>query len=95
MKPSKLQLPEEVRARIRSPQAPLRPARHVGEAARRAEIVEHCRAARQQIAQIFIDMEHWNEHVRRPEDERIDPDPDGDLRAIADFYDRILKNDTQ
>lgn len=91
----KLQLDDEVRRRIHGAQEPLRPARNHSELARRESIVESIRAARQEIAQIFIDTEYWNAHVRREHEQPIDPDPAGDLMALAAFYDRILKNDTQ
>lgn len=86
---------DEVRRRIRESQEPLRPARHPAEVRQREILVERFRAARQEIAQIFIDCEYWNTQVRQPHEPPIDPDPDGDLRLLAARYDRILKNDTQ
>jgi hypothetical protein len=90
-----LKLDDEVRRRIRGPQEPLRPARTPAAAHQRAMIVEKVRKARQEIAQIFLDCEHWNTQVRQPQESPIDPDPEGDLRLLAAFYDRLLKNDTQ
>lgn len=92
---TRLRLDDEVRRRINSEQAPLQPARHLAAAIQRAVLVDKVREARQQIAQIFNDCEHWNTHVRKPDEQPIDPDPDGDLQCLAAFYDRILKNDTQ
>lgn len=88
-------LSDEFRERIDAVTEPLRPAQHPGEAARRARIVENMREARQEIAQIFIDVEHWNTHVRKPHENLIEADPHGDLKRVADFYDRILKRETQ
>ncbi len=90
-----MKLDDEVRRRIGSAQEPLQPARHPAMVKRREELVENVRAARQEIAQIFIDIEHWNTSVRKPHEALVDPDPDGDLGLLAAFYDRILKHDTQ
>jgi hypothetical protein len=90
-----LKLDNEVRRRINGNQEPLQPARHPAAARQRALLVEKVRKARQEIAQIFRDCEHWNAQVRQPHERPIDPDPDGDLGLLAAFYDRILKNDTQ
>ncbi len=90
-----LDLADEVRQRIEGPQEPLQPARHPAAAVQRAALVEKVRAARQEIAQIFIDIATWNRCVRKPDEALVDPDPDGDLQRLATFYDRILKNDTQ
>lgn len=90
-----MKLDDEVRQRIESYLEPLKPAAHPGAVAQRARLVESVRSARQDIAQIFIDCEHWNAHVRKPDERPIDPDPGGDLKTLADFYDRMLKNDVQ
>jgi hypothetical protein len=90
-----MKLDDEVRRRIASDQAPLQPARHPAMVERRAQLVEKVLAARQEIAQLFLDVSRWNNSVRKPGEEPIDPDPDGDLRLLLDFYDRILKNDVQ
>lgn len=90
-----VKLDPEVKRRINSAQEPLQPARHLGAVARRAELVEKVLSARQEIEQIFIDVAHWNDTVRKPNEAPVDPDPNGDLRDLANFYDRILKNDVQ
>ncbi len=90
-----MELDDEVRQRIRGAQAPLEPARHLGAVAQRARLVEKVRHARQDIAQMFLDYEHWNTQVRQPHEPPVDPDPDGDLRLLAAFYDRLLANDVQ
>ena len=56
----------------------------------RAAIVDKARNIREGIAQIFADAEHWN-RVNVPwKGLAIDPDPDGQLRSIADGIDRML-----
>ena len=72
----------------------VRPAETLAEAASRRALLERTRAARQEIEQLFLDCEYWNEHVRQPHEALIDADPDGLLRKLADHYDRILKHDT-
>jgi hypothetical protein len=89
-----VRLPDDVRRRLDAHQEPLQPARHPAAAVVRARLVERVREARQRIAQFFLDVAHWNAHVRKPGEAPIDPDPDGDLALIAAHYDRILKNDT-
>ena len=55
------------------------------------DLIERTIMARQEIAQLFLDVEHWN-CVRKPDEQPIDPDPDGDLRRIAAEYDDFLKS---
>lgn len=43
---------------------------------------------RLEIEQTFIDTAHWNDQVRRPDEDPIDPDPDGQLRKLAETLDR-------
>lgn len=59
----------------------------------RAQIVANARVLRAEIEQIFIDLSHWNDSVRKPGEEPVDPDPDGKLRRIADVIDRMLANE--
>ena len=88
-------LDDQMRRRLEGNLEPLRPATHPAAAQQRARIVDSMRHARQEIAQIFIDSEYWNTHVRQPHEPLLDPDPNGDLRLLCDFYDRALKHDTQ
>lgn len=56
----------------------------------RAAIVARARELRGRIAQTFADAEHWN-RVNVPwKGPAIDPDPDGQLKRIADSLDRML-----
>ena len=56
----------------------------------RAEIVSRARQMRRNIAQIFDDAAHWNSQHVPWKGKPIDPDPDGQLRRIADGLDRML-----
>lgn len=56
----------------------------------RAQIVERGRKLRAEIAQAFADAEHWNRVHAHSGVPPIDPDPDGQLRRIADGLDRML-----
>jgi hypothetical protein len=48
----------------------------------RESLINRARAARQEIEQIFLDVDHWN-RIRPAHEAPIDPDPDGALaRAL-------------
>lgn len=89
------EIEDTVRQIVNAKVGPVEPARHLGAVEGRKRLIEKMLAARQDIAQMFIDAEHWNTQVRKPDEEPIDPDPDGLLREIAAHYDRLLKNDVQ
>lgn len=36
----------------------------------------------EEIDQLFIDVDYWNNYVRKPPEPPIDPDPDGELKRI-------------
>ena len=61
----------------------------------RAQMLDHARSLRAEIDQIFTDAAVWNDFsdARRVGYAPINPDPDGQLRRIADGIDRILAND--
>lgn len=61
----------------------------------RADILARARALRQEIAEIFADYQHWNDNSpsRAEGAEPIDPDPDGQLRRIAEGLDRMLERE--
>lgn len=50
---------------------------------------------RHQIEQMFIDCASWNENsiARKNGSDRVDPDPDGSMRRLADGLDRMLAED--
>ena len=49
----------------------------------RKELIARARRIRQEIKQIFIDAEHWNNFVRSPFELPIDPDSDGSVGALG------------
>ena len=56
----------------------------------RHRLVSRMRAIKQEIDQIFIDADHWNEFARKPNEAKIDPDPDGQLRRLQKAYGAAL-----
>jgi hypothetical protein len=54
----------------------------------RKAIIARARFLRVEIQQIFDDAAHWNRI--NPNQENINPDPDGELRAIAEGIDAML-----
>lgn len=59
----------------------------------RARLVERARVLRGEIEQVFTDVAHWNDEVRKADEAPIDPDPDGRLRRMADGLDRLLEDE--
>jgi hypothetical protein len=60
---------------------------------RRARIIHRLRETRAEVEQIFIDTDHWNQCVRKPNEQPIDPDPDGEMRRLSDAIARVLAAD--
>ena len=60
----------------------------------RAAIIARARNTRAEIAQIFADADHWNRLHVPWKGKPIDPDPDGQLKRIADGLDRMLEAET-
>jgi len=58
----------------------------------RQAFVQRMRELRMDIEQIFIDAASWNENstARKNGAEAINPDPDGELRRMADGLDRSI-----
>jgi hypothetical protein len=54
----------------------------LGSPEHRARIVRCMELKRDDVRQIFIDVEHWN--AQHPHEQPIDPDPDGALRRLLD-----------
>lgn len=59
----------------------------------RKKIVLRAEALRESIKQHFCDIEHWNTSVRRSDEEPIDPDPDGKLKAMLESLDDGLRRE--
>ena len=66
----------------------VRPAREEAERHQRGMIVANGRLLRADIEQTFRDVGHWNR--THPDEDPVDPDPDGMLRQIADEIDALL-----
>ncbi|MDB6017707.1 MAG: hypothetical protein JWR19_2196 [Pedosphaera sp.] len=56
----------------------------------RQQIIQSARKQRIEIQQLFIDVEHWNTAVRPETEAKIDADPDGKMKQIADALDQML-----
>lgn len=61
----------------------------------RRRLLDRAIKLRCQIEQIFLDCAYWNDNVRKDEEGRIDCDPDGQLRRIADGLDTMLAHEAQ
>lgn len=59
----------------------------------RQTIIENIRAKRDEVRQLFTDAAHWNEHVRKPHEPEINPDPDGSMREIERAYTATLERE--
>ncbi len=59
----------------------------------RAALMANARRMRAEIEQMFIDAAHWNRSVRKPDEDPVDPDPYGEMRALAAALDEHLTND--
>ena len=62
---------------------------------KRADIISRARKLRAEIAQTFADAAHWNSINAPHKGPAIDPDPDGELRRIADGLDKMLAAETK
>jgi hypothetical protein len=86
---------QEARAIIERMDTRLRAACGEEDAAERAKLIQRVVELRSECRQIFIDAEYWNDNVRRPEEERIDPDPNGTLALLIEKLDAQVKAWTQ
>jgi hypothetical protein len=57
----------------------------------RQAIIKKARNIRKEIAQIFLDAEHWNNTHRN--EEPINPDPDGRLKRMGQGLDAMLQGE--
>jgi hypothetical protein len=55
--------------------------------------VKRMRQLRSRIKSYFSDVEHWNNSVRKPDEEEIPPDPDGQLTALLKALDDDLRRE--
>jgi hypothetical protein len=82
---------EEARRSIEKMDTRLRAARDAEEAEHRARIIERVIELRAEVQSQFDMIAHWNEHVRKPHEEPIDPDPDGLLGLLLQKLDAQIK----
>lgn len=59
----------------------------------RRRILRRLKKLRREIEIDFNTAAYWNEHVRKSDEEPIDPDPFGEMRRLADAIDKLLAND--
>jgi uncharacterized protein YktB (UPF0637 family) len=59
----------------------------------RTEIINEALRIRRETKQIITDTQHWNDHVRKPEMARIDPDPTGQLVKIISAVENGMKGE--
>lgn len=59
----------------------------------RSRILQRLQITRGEIEQIFTDIASWNDNARQGDEQPIDPDPDGQLRKMADWIDRVLEDE--
>lgn len=45
----------------------------------KANLIRRAKRQKAEILQIFRDAEYWNLCVRKPDQSRLDPDPDGEM----------------
>lgn len=49
----------------------------------RKQMLAEAERIKAKVEQIFIDIAYWNNHTRKPGEDIIDPDPDGQLKRLA------------
>jgi len=57
----------------------------------KAEIKAEAERQFAEIEQTFLDVAHWNDAVRKPDEEPIDPDPDGTLAGLRRYLECVVK----
>lgn len=59
----------------------------------RSRIINSMKRLRRSV-QIDLDtVAYWNAHVRKPDEEPIEPDPFGEMRRLLACLDRVIDND--
>lgn len=59
----------------------------------RNEIIANMKRLRRNVQIDLNTAAYWNEHVRKADEEPIDPDPGGDMRRLLECIDTVLAND--
>lgn len=68
-------------------------ARGVGMASDRTLIIARMKILRLDIKQYFDDVNHWNIFIRKEGEERIEPDPRGELTKLLKALDDGLRRE--
>jgi len=58
----------------------------------KSEIITEARRQKDEIVLYFNDVRHWNNSVRKPHEQPIEPDPDGEIAKIQRALDSFLEN---
>lgn len=61
----------------------------------RHQIIKKAKLLRKEITDQFITIFHWNETVRKPDEEKIDTDPGWEMSRIMQGIDMMLQNEKQ
>lgn len=69
--------------KLRSPHGP-------ADAAERTRLIQRAIRKRDELKAYFATVEHWNTSVRKPNEEAIDPDPDGQMQRILTYYNELI-----
>lgn len=56
----------------------------------RWEFVKRAKAQLKEIDLYFTTVQHWNDTIRKPTEERIEPDPDGDMEQARQYLKRFI-----
>jgi hypothetical protein len=59
----------------------------------RAGIIAQAKRMKREIELDLNTIAHWNEHVRKPDEDPIDPDPDGVYASCLAYCNGILNGD--
>lgn len=59
----------------------------------RSELIGSLKRLRRNVQIDLNTIAYWNEYVRKPSEELIDPDPGGDMQRLIKCIDRVLEND--
>lgn len=61
----------------------------------RAQLIGRAKDLKAEIEQYFNDADHRNTAVRKPDEEAIDPDPNGELRTLLNGINGMLAEEAK
>jgi hypothetical protein len=82
---------EHARRIIERMDTTLRQANGVADGRRRAQLIARVIKLRHELQIDFNTVEYWNDHVRKPHEQRIDFDPGGLLKGLLERLDAQIK----